>query len=78
MTDQIKKIDGREFVSIELCQQLYSAKGFRLLFEQKMKQTQTYLQSYEEVERLHVMVFGIRRYSGYQSFATASQKSKPS
>jgi hypothetical protein len=72
----IKEIDGVKYVPQSLAIQLHTYIGFNKIFESKLSSEKTYLQSYEETEQLHVCIFKMRRYSGWQSFANARQRGK--
>lgn len=74
MSDTITTVQGQQFARLDFIQKLYSSKGFKELFDNNLSQNKTYLQSYEELETIHTQIFGIRRYSCYQSFITSQKK----
>ena len=45
-----------------------TVKGFNDLYDDKLKETETFTDAYYEAEREHEELFGEQRYSSYQSF----------
>jgi hypothetical protein len=51
-----------------------SAESFEELFFKQVKQTKTYLEAYENTEKIHEEYFGRRRFSCYENFSRARKK----
>lgn len=72
----MKKMDGVLWVRVDTVKKLADKKGFRHTFESNIKECQTFNEAYERTESMHEEVFGFRKYSCYQSFATNNKVMK--
>lgn len=53
---------------------MLTAEGFNDLFEQKLKESDTIEQAYNNSEKYHLDNFGFKRYASYMSFRVTRSK----